>query len=216
MRYRDQLAGKRVFFFPDSQLEIPLARFLATEMGMQLVEVGTPFLHRAHLADELESLPAGTSIVEGQHVDNQLERCYAAKPDLVVCGLGLANPLEAKGLTTKWSIELVFTPIQGYNQAADLAELQRNIVLSHAAGVGESMPVSVARLMMALKLGSLAQGASGVAPATIAKLATINCVSFSGSTSWDNACETSVTRARSRIISRAARLAPPSSRRTAK
>ena len=122
-RYREQLAGKRVFFFPDSQLEIPLARFLATEMGMQLVEVGTPFLHRAHLADELESLPAGTSIVEGQHVDNQLERCYAAKPDLVVCGLGLANPLEAKGLTTKWSIELVFTPIQGFNQAADLAEL---------------------------------------------------------------------------------------------
>jgi light-independent protochlorophyllide reductase subunit N len=122
-RYRDQLAGKRVFFFPDSQLEIPLARFLAAEMGMQLLEVGTPFLHRAHLAEELDWLPGGTSIVEGQHVDNQLQRCLAAQPDLVVCGLGLANPLEAKGLTTKWSIELVFTPIQGFNQAADLAEL---------------------------------------------------------------------------------------------
>jgi light-independent protochlorophyllide reductase subunit N len=35
----------------------------------------------------------------------------------------LANPLEARGLTTKWSIELVFTPIQGYDQAGDLAEL---------------------------------------------------------------------------------------------
>ena len=121
--YRDQLAGKRVFFFPDSQLEIPLARFLATEMNMELIEVGTPFLHRAHLAEELEWLPRGTSVVEGQHVENQLQRCYAAKPDLVVCGLGLANPLEAQGLTTKWSIELVFTPIQGFNQAADLAEL---------------------------------------------------------------------------------------------
>jgi light-independent protochlorophyllide reductase subunit N len=123
VRYREQLAGKRVFFFPDSQLEVPLARFLANEMCMELVEVGTPFLHRAHLAAELELLPAGTSIVEGQHVENQLDRCYAAKPDLVVCGLGLANPLEAQGLTTKWSIELVFTPIQGFNQAADLAEL---------------------------------------------------------------------------------------------
>jgi light-independent protochlorophyllide reductase subunit N len=122
-RYRDQLAGKRVFFFPDSQLEVPLARFLANEMCMELVEVGTPFLHRAHLAAELASLPAGTSVVEGQHVENQLDRCLAAKPDLVVCGLGLANPLEARGLTTKWSIELVFTPIQGFNQAADLAEL---------------------------------------------------------------------------------------------
>lgn len=54
--------------------------------------------------------------------------------------------------------------------AADLATLQRNIVLSHAAGVGEPMPVPVVRLMMALKLASLAQGASGVQPATIALL----------------------------------------------
>ena len=121
--YRPQLAGKRIFFFPDSQLEIPLARFLANEMGMQLVEVGTPFLHRAHLAAELALLPSGTSIVEGQHVDRQLDRCHEARPDLVVCGLGLANPLESQGLTTKWSIELVFTPIQGFNQASDLAEL---------------------------------------------------------------------------------------------
>ena len=59
----------------------------------------------------------------GQDVDLQLDRCRAARPDLVVCGLGLANPLEAEGMTTKWSIELVFTPIQGYEQAADLAEL---------------------------------------------------------------------------------------------
>ncbi|TSJ61004.1 histidine ammonia-lyase [Starkeya sp. 3C] len=53
---------------------------------------------------------------------------------------------------------------------ADLARLQRNIVLSHAAGVGEPMPVPVARLMMALKLASLAQGASGIQPDTLALL----------------------------------------------
>ncbi|MDF2617474.1 MAG: histidine ammonia-lyase [Xanthobacteraceae bacterium] len=52
----------------------------------------------------------------------------------------------------------------------DLATLQRNIVLSHAAGVGDPMPVSIARLMMALKLASLAQGASGIQPATLALL----------------------------------------------
>ncbi len=51
--------------------------------------------------------------------------------------------------------------------AADLETLQRNIVLSHAAGVGEAMPVAVTRLMMALKLASLAQGASGVREETI-------------------------------------------------
>jgi light-independent protochlorophyllide reductase subunit N len=121
--YRAGLAGKRVFFFPDSQLEVPLARFLSRELSMQLVEVGTPYLHRQHLAAELALLPPGTSLSEGQHVDKQLDRCRAARPDLVVCDLDLANPLEAEGMTTKWSIELVFTPIQGYDQAADLAEL---------------------------------------------------------------------------------------------
>ena len=44
-------------------------------------------------------------------------------PDLTVCGLGLANPLEAEGLTTKWAIELVFTPVHFYEQAGDLAGL---------------------------------------------------------------------------------------------
>jgi light-independent protochlorophyllide reductase subunit N len=122
-KYRLALEGKRIFFFPDSQLEVPIARFLARELQMVLTEVGTPYLHRQHLAQELAMLPAGLVLSEGQHVENQLDRCRAAKPDLVVCGLGLANPLEAEGMTTKWSIELVFTPIQGYEQAADLAEL---------------------------------------------------------------------------------------------
>ena len=55
----------------------------------------------------------------------------------------------------------------------DLATLQRNLVLSHAAGVGEPVPVPVVRLMMALKLGSLAQGASGVRVATLLMLETM-------------------------------------------
>jgi histidine ammonia-lyase len=46
----------------------------------------------------------------------------------------------------------------------DLALLQRKIVLSHAAGAGAPMPAVIVRLMMALKLASLAQGASGVRP----------------------------------------------------
>ncbi len=90
---------------------------------MELVEVGTPFLHRQHMAEEMALLPDGLSVVEGQHVDRQLDRCRAAAPDITVCGLGLANPLEAEGLPTKWSIELLFTPIHGYDQAADLSGL---------------------------------------------------------------------------------------------
>ena len=121
--YRSMLSGKRVFLFPDSQLEVPLARFLSRELGVTLVEVGTPFLHRQQMQPELELLPEGTVVVEGQQLDAQLDRARASRPDLTVCGMGLANPLEAEGLATKWSIELVFTPIQGFEQAADLAEL---------------------------------------------------------------------------------------------
>ena len=52
----------------------------------------------------------------------------------------------------------------------DLAALQRNIILSHAAGVGDPMPAPVVRLMMALKLASFGHGASGVRPQTVALL----------------------------------------------
>ena len=121
--HRSRLAGRSVFFFPDSQLEVPLARFLARELGMRALEVGTPYLHRQHLAEELALLPEDARLSEGQDVERQLERCRHERPDIVVCGLGLANPLEAQGMTTKWSIELVFTPVHGYEQAGDLAEL---------------------------------------------------------------------------------------------
>ena len=58
-----------------------------------------------------------------------------SNPDLVVCGMGLANPLEAEGISTKWSIEMVFSPIHGIDQAADLAglfskPLRRNQILT--------------------------------------------------------------------------------------
>jgi len=121
-RYRPVLEGKSVFFFPDSQLEPSLARFLAQELNMRPLEVGTPYLNKDLISCELDQLP-GVVISEGQDVDKQLDRCRAARPDLVVCGLGLANPLEAEGITTKWSIELVFSPVHGFDQAGDLAAL---------------------------------------------------------------------------------------------
>ena len=122
-RYRQALTGRKAFLFPDSQLEIPLARFLSRECGMELVEVGMPYIDRLLMDSEIALLPQGTVLSEGQDVEKQLDRCREARPDITVCGLGLANPLEAEGMATKWSIELVFSPIHGYDQAADLAEL---------------------------------------------------------------------------------------------
>ncbi|MBF9029295.1 ferredoxin:protochlorophyllide reductase (ATP-dependent) subunit N [Rhodobacterales bacterium HKCCE3408] len=117
------LSDKSVFFFPDSQLEIPLARFLTRECGMQAIEIGAPFIHSDLAAPDLDLIPEGPVISEGQDVDLQLDRARAARPDLTICGLGLANPLEAEGLTTKWAIELVFSPVHFYEQAGDLAAL---------------------------------------------------------------------------------------------
>ncbi|ABX08478.1 ferredoxin:protochlorophyllide reductase (ATP-dependent) subunit N [Prochlorococcus marinus] len=121
--YIEKLTGKKLFLLPESQLEIPLARFLHMECGMELLEIGTPYLNRDMMKPELDLLPDKTRIVEGQHVEKQLDRVRKNQPDLVVCGMGLANPLEAEGFSTKWSIEMVFSPIHGIDQASDLAEL---------------------------------------------------------------------------------------------
>ncbi|MFN3287858.1 MAG: hypothetical protein ACK40H_05370, partial [Sphingomonadaceae bacterium] len=80
-------------------------------------------LHPQHLARELAALPSSVRVTEEADVDAALDRVRAERPDLTVCGLGLANPLEAEGLATKWSIELVFSPVHGFEQAADLAGL---------------------------------------------------------------------------------------------
>ncbi len=51
-----------------------------------------------------------------------------------------------------------------------LAELQRNLVRSHACGVGEPLAPAVVRLVLALKVVSLARGASGVRSAVVRML----------------------------------------------
>ena len=54
--------------------------------------------------------------------------------------------------------------------AEDTARLQRNLILSHSAGVGRPVPENIVRLMMALKINSLGRGASGVSWPLIALL----------------------------------------------
>ena len=53
---------------------------------------------------------------------------------------------------------------------AQLELLQRNLLLSHAAGVGEPLPDAVVRLTLALKVNALARGHSGVTPALVEAL----------------------------------------------
>jgi light-independent protochlorophyllide reductase subunit N len=111
---------------------------------MQPIEVGTPYLHAAILGPDLDLLPEGPALSEGQDVDRQLDRARAARPDLTVCGLGLANPLEAEGLPTKWAIELVFSPVHFYEQAGDLAALFARPLRRRAALAGLGATVGAA------------------------------------------------------------------------
>jgi len=71
---------------PDSQLEDPLARFLSRECGQWTWwTVGTPYLDRTLMAEELALLPDGTQLSEGQDLESvRLERVRAARSDLVV------------------------------------------------------------------------------------------------------------------------------------
>ena len=93
----------------------------------------------------------------------------AAMP-AVDAGARAVEAIIARGKPV-YGINTGFGKLASAHIASDeLATLQRNIVLSHAAGVGEPIRPATVRLMMALKLVSLGRGASGVRPTTIGML----------------------------------------------
>lgn len=55
-------------------------------------------------------------------------------------------------------------------EAADLAQLQKNLMMSHACGTGERVPAPIVRLMLLLKIQSLSYGHSGVQLRTVERL----------------------------------------------
>jgi histidine ammonia-lyase len=58
-------------------------------------------------------------------------------------------------------------------ELGDLAQLQVNIVRSHAAGVGAPLLENIVRLILMLKINALSQGASGISPATLGALVSL-------------------------------------------
>jgi len=128
--YVELIRGKSVFFMGDNLLEISLARFLVS-CGMTVVEIGIPYMDKRYQSAELEMLektcqkmgaPLPT-IVEKPDNYNQIQRIYELKPDLVITGMAHANPLEARGINTKWSVEFTFAQIHGFSNARDILEL---------------------------------------------------------------------------------------------
>ena len=128
--YVSLVRGKSVFFMGDNLLEISLARFLI-RCGMSCPEIGIPYMDKRYQAAELELLEktcremgvAIPRIVEKPDNYNQIQRIYELKPDLVITGMAHANPLEARGINTKWSVEFTFAQIHGFTNARDILEL---------------------------------------------------------------------------------------------
>ncbi|HEY9738022.1 MAG TPA: ferredoxin:protochlorophyllide reductase (ATP-dependent) subunit N [Trichocoleus sp.] len=128
--YLALIRGKSVYFMGDNLLEISLARFLI-RCGMTVPEIGIPYMDKRYQAGELALLEKtcqdmGTplpKIIEKPDNYNQLQRIKETQPDLVITGMAHANPLEARGINTKWSVEFTFAQIHGFSNARDILEL---------------------------------------------------------------------------------------------
>jgi len=124
------IKGKSVFFMGDNLLEISLARFLI-RCGMIVYEIGIPYMDKRFQAGELMLLEETCKqmgvpfprIVEKPDNYYQIQRIKELRPDLVITGMAHANPLEARGITTKWSVELTFAQIHGFTNAKDLLDI---------------------------------------------------------------------------------------------
>jgi light-independent protochlorophyllide reductase subunit N len=128
--YVDLVKGKSVFFMGDNLLEVSLARFLI-RCGMIVYEVGIPYMDKRFQAAELALLEKTCNemnvplprIVEKPDNYNQIQRIRELQPDLAITGMAHANPLEARGISTKWSVEFTFAQIHGFTNARDILEL---------------------------------------------------------------------------------------------
>jgi light-independent protochlorophyllide reductase subunit N len=128
--YIDLIRGKSVFFMGDNLLEISLARFLI-RCGMVVYEIGIPYMDKRFQSAELALLEKTCfemnvpmpRIVEKPDNYYQIQRIRELQPDLAITGMAHANPLEARGITTKWSVEFTFAQIHGFSNARDILEL---------------------------------------------------------------------------------------------
>jgi light-independent protochlorophyllide reductase subunit N len=128
--YLELIVNKSVFFMGDNLLEISLARFFI-RCGMIVHEIGIPYMDKRYQNNELLLLQSTCTqmgvkiplIVEKPDNYNQLERIRKLQPDLVITGMANANPLEARGVNTKWSVEFTFAQIHGFTNSRDILEL---------------------------------------------------------------------------------------------
>ena len=128
--------------------------------------------------------PATITLVPGAVTLAELRRIHAGNVTLQLDSGALAGMQAAQAVVQRivdedqvvYGINTGFGKLASTKIAHDrLAELQRNLVLSHSVGTGEALPDGVVRLILATKAVSLARGHSGIRPAIVdALLALVN------------------------------------------
>ncbi len=82
-----------------------------------------------------------------------------------------ANIIKARKLIDKWVDEdkVIYGVTTGFGEFSNikiskdkLEELQKNLIVSHSAGVGELLPPFIIKIMMLLRVNALAKGYSGI------------------------------------------------------
>lgn len=104
------------------------------------------------------------------HTDKKLELSAAAANKIVKCRHYLDDKMTQMsrpiyGINTGFGA-LYNVKIKGEN----LQKLQENLVMSHACGTGEEVPVEIVKLMLLLKIQSISYGHSGVQLETVKRL----------------------------------------------
>ncbi|MEO9614030.1 MAG: histidine ammonia-lyase [Nitratireductor sp.] len=111
------------------------------------------------------------TLIPGQVSLRTLADIYWNATDVVLCDSALPGVERAARRIA--SVAEGNAPVYGVNtgfgklasiriEAAEVATLQRNLILSHCCGVGAPLAPEIVRLIMVLKLMSLGRGASGV------------------------------------------------------
>ncbi len=127
-----------------------------------------------------------TVIVDGEHltIENVVRVAHAAPGDI---RLELAPEARRKVDRARAAVEdfvargqVVYGITTGFGAFKDriiprdaLRQLQRNIVMSHAVGMGDPLPTAVVRAMMLIRANALAKGHSGIRAEVLALLLTM-------------------------------------------
>jgi histidine ammonia-lyase len=105
-----------------------------------------------------------------------IKKIASGTEKITVCSHALAHiyeiyeliNIQAKGSEAIYGLNTGFGALAEQKiSASEQAQLQLNIILSHAVGVGEPLPVITARTLLVLRLNTLIKGYSGASPGLI-------------------------------------------------